>query len=478
MAGSGAPAAFSIIDALRAITGPQGLLTGDDVRARSCDPLRNVPNRAAAIVRPARTDELSRILRLCAKHNQPVVTQGGCTGVAGGAYAREGDIVVSLERMTRIEDICPVSQTAVVQAGVTVEALQAAAAANGMFYPVDLGSKGTATIGGTIATNAGGNRVIRWGMTRQNVLGVEAVLADGMVMSSLNRLIKNNTGYSLKDLFVGSEGTLGIVSRAVVKLVPAPTTQSVAILSVGSFEKVVALLARARQVPTLSAFEVMWRDFYDLMANSGTNRCPLALGQPFYVLVETLGYHESVDGQLFEAFLERAYEDGLVTDAVRAASGKQCEDLWRVREGSEVIVRAMSPFLSFDISVEISALERYVEKTYAALRRAHGDVRTVTFGHLGDNNIHIGVMIGPDTLDAKSRIEETVYETLREFGGSISAEHGIGQHKRELLAQHKSAEEIETMRRIKAALDPVGVLNPQVIFRSPAGPASPGPLRF
>ena len=267
------------LDALRAellsIVGKGGLLDPEDFETRSCDPFRHVAILSPFVVRPTSTEQVSQVVKLAASHGLGIVSHGGRTGVAGGAFAGRDTIVVSLERMNQVEEICDLDQVAVVQAGVPIEALHAAAEARGLFYPVDLGSKGSATLGGTIATNAGGNHVVRWGMTRQNLLGVEAVLADGTIVSSLNRLIKNNMGYDLKQLFVGTEGTLGIVTRAVVKLVPLPTTQDVAFVGVDGMDKVLALLNLARAVPSLSAFEVMWRDYYDLMAESDSGRRPL-----------------------------------------------------------------------------------------------------------------------------------------------------------------------------------------------------------
>ncbi|QCP50389.1 FAD-binding oxidoreductase [Trinickia violacea] len=451
-----------IADVLRKSIGSPGVLTDGDVHARSCDPLRSVPVPARVIARPANTEEVAEVFRLCTQRNQTVVVHGGRTGVSGGAYCRDTDIIVSLERMTGIEDICTVGQTAVVQAGVTIEALQAAAREKGLFYPIDLGSKGSATVGGTIATNAGGNRVIRWGMTRQNVLGLEAVLPDGTVVSSMNRLLKNNTGYDLKHLFIGSEGTLGVVTRAVVKLVPMPTSQSVAFVAVSNYERVTELLARARQLPTLSAFEVMWSDFYTLIA-SHVSEPPIAPGQPFYILVEALGYNKDIDEAMFVAFLEAALESGLIVDAVLATSDRQREDLWRIREGSEVIVREMSPFLSFDVSIEIPRVDAYLAEVRASLLGRFPQARTVTFGHLGDNNIHIGVTIGRETLACGNEIEKIVYDALPSYGGAITAEHGIGQFKREFLAQQKSPAEMDLMRRLRDVLDPSRLLNRDVL---------------
>jgi len=453
-----------LIAAIQGIVGDRGILTGDDVRARSCDPFRPVPPLGPMIVRPADTGELARVMELCSSRGQRVVTHGGRTGVAGGAYTGADEIAISLERMAKIEEICPVSHVAVVQAGVTVEALQSAAAEQGLFYPVDLGAKGTATIGGTIATNAGGNRVLRWGMTRANVLGLEAVLADGSLVSAMNRLVKNNTGYDLKHMFVGSEGTLGIVTRAVMRLVPAPSSQAVAFVSVSNHASLLALLGRARRLSTLSAFEVMWPDYYDLISASGTGRAPVAADAGAYVLIEAMGYNADLDRQIFDDFLQNAYEAGVIVDAVTAASNKQIAELWRVREGAEVIVREMSPFVSFDISVDVRHVDAFVARAKGILAETYPVVRTATFGHLGDNNIHIAVHVGRDTVAEETNVERCVYRALREFDGAITAEHGIGQLKREFLPQHKSAGEMDMMRRVRGALDPVRLLNRDVLF--------------
>ena len=235
---------------LLSIVGPRGLLEGDDVAGRSCDPFRMVPPGGEIIVRPATTLEMSEVLKLCHALRQKVVTHGGRTGVAGGAYCAADEIIVSLERMAAVTEICPVTQVAEVEAGVPLATVQERAAEYDLIYPIDLGSKGSATIGGTIATNAGGNRVIRWGMTRSNVLGVEAVLADGTIVSAMNRLVKNNTGYDLKHLLIGSEGTIGIVTRAILRLVPAPTSQCVAFIAVADHDALLALLNRARRLMT------------------------------------------------------------------------------------------------------------------------------------------------------------------------------------------------------------------------------------
>lgn len=449
---------------IRAIVGDRGVLIGDDVRMRSCDPFRNVPPAGLLIVRPASTEEVSAVMRLCHARGQRVVTHGGRTGVAGGAFVSADEIVISLERMNAIEEICPVTSLAVVGAGVTIEALQNAAAYQGMFYPIDLGAKGSATIGGSIATNAGGNRVLRWGMTRQNVLGLEAVLADGTVVSAMNRLIKNNTGYDVKQLFIGTEGTTGIVTRAVMRLVPALASQSVAFVAVDSEDALLSLLGRARKLATLSAFEVMWSDYYDLVATSGTDRRPLEQGRYAYVLIEAMGYSQELDAQVFEAFLESVYTEGLVVDAVLAASDKQIADLWRVRESAECIVRALSPFVSSDVSLDVRDMTQFVDLVRSRLAEHYPIVRTATFGHLGDNNIHLALHVGADTLAEEPNVERVMFDALREFGGALTAEHGIGQFKRAFLPDHKHPGEMAVMRDVRAALDPAALLNRDVLF--------------
>lgn len=464
MSAPAAAGANTLAAELRSIVGDSGLINGPEVATRSCDPFRDVPPEASILVRPLSTAEVAQVLTLCHARGQRVVTHGGRTGVVGGAYASRDDMILSLERMRRIEEIDAVGLTVTVEAGITLQALQDAVAAQDLFYPIDLGSKGSATIGGTIATNAGGNRVVRWGMTRQNVLGLEAVLADGTIVSAMNRLLKNNTGHDLKQLFIGSEGTLGVVTRAVLKLVPMPSTQKIAFVALRDFQSVLHLLALARRLPTLSAFEVMWHDYYSLMANSASNRRPVPPEHSYYVLVEALGYDENVDTHLFESFLDVAHDADLVADAVVATSAKQAADLWRVREGSEIIAREMNPFVSFDISVDVRRAEAFVSSARAALDDAFDSLRTVAFGHLGDSNLHLGVSLGLHTLERQLEIERCVYAVVKEFAGALTAEHGVGKFKREFLPDHVAPGALIAMSRVRAALDPDHLLNRDVLF--------------
>jgi FAD/FMN-containing dehydrogenase len=454
-----------LLDQIRSVIGDRGMLTGEDVAARSCEPFGHTPIRSLAILRPSSTEELSRIMALCHGAAQKVVTHGGRTGVAGGALASEDELVISLERMNRIIEIDPFGSTMTVEAGASIEAVQNAAAEHGLLYPIDLGSKGTATVGGTIATNAGGNRVIRWGMTRQNVLGLEAVLSDGTVVSVLNRFLKNNTGYDLKQLFIGSEGTLGIVTRAVLRLVPAPTTQKVAFVSVASYQHVLELLKRARRLQQLSAFEVMWRDYYALISSHDATRRPINDDQPFYILIEAMGTDEALDDASFDSLLEEAFESGLIVDAAVAKSMKQAQDLWRIREGSEVLVRAMGPFISFDISVDVRRADEFVAAVHAAVAERFGSFKAVAFGHLGDSNIHMGIHVGEDTKTREMEVEDCIYAKLASFGGALTAEHGIGSAKRQFLPHHVTPAALNAMRAVRRALDPDRLLNNEVLFR-------------
>lgn len=453
----------SLVGLLAEDMGSGSILTGDDVTARSCDPFTHIPPASRALLRPQSTEEVARIMRLCHDAGQPVVVHGGCTGVCGGAIADQTELVVSLERMRRIIDIDPVSGTMTVEAGVAIEAVQEAAAAHGLFYPIDLGSKGSATVGGTVATNAGGNRVIRWGMTRQNVLGLEVVLADGTILDLLNHFLKNNTGYDLKQLFIGSEGTLGVVCKAVLRLVPLPITQQVALVSLHGYSDVLQLLGRARKLQQLSAFEVMWQDYYATVATDPARRIvdPAAA---FFIVIECMGHSEAADRDAFSGLLERALEDGLLVDAVVASSAKQADDIWHVREGSEILMREMGPFVSFDISVAIRRADEFVAAVNAALTAGFGTYRGVAFGHLGDGNIHIGVHTGPETLAHKHAIERCVYDVVKSFGGALTAEHGIGTTKREFLAEHITPAALATMIKVRQALDPDRQINRNVLF--------------
>lgn len=420
-----------------------------------------------AVVRPANTDEVSEVLKICHRNNQAIVTHGGITGLVGGAIAAPDELVLSLERMNTMEPVDTANRTVTVEAGVPLQKVQEFAADSDLLFPLDLGARGSATIGGNIATNAGGNGVIRYGMMREQLLGIEAVLADGTIISSMNNVIKNNTGYDLKQLFVGSEGTLGIITRAVLRLRPLPRSQNTAFVAVDSFDGVAQFLQAMDSAlgGTLSAFEVMWNDFYSLIIGDGTKHgTPLDLSHPFYVLLESTGGDMESDRARFETALQEAFSQSLIVDAVIAQSKQQREDLWGIRDDVEAMFEHLFPPIAFDISLSIQRMDQYVSDIRTRLSQQWPDFKMVAFGHLGDGNIHLGIGVGtlePETVHA---VENVVYGELEQCGGVVSAEHGIGLAKRAYLGHSRSPEEIALMRTIKTAMDPQNILNPGKIL--------------
>ncbi|RLQ22272.1 FAD-binding protein [Seongchinamella sediminis] len=448
---------------LRDIVGDKGLLTGDDVSSR--------PNRswgqgscpARAIVRPASTEEVSQVLRLCNDAGQSLVPWGGLTGLVDGITCNPEDLVISLERMNAIEHVDAEAGVMTVQAGAVLQNVQEAAQEAGWQFAVDFGARGSAQIGGMIGTNAGGNSVVRYGMMREQVLGLEAVLADGTVISSMNEMLKNNTGYDLKQLFIGSEGTLGIVTRAVLRLRPRARSVQTAFVALDSFADVAGLLRRlgVELEGKLSSFEVMWRNFYHFMTDeSGKHQAVLPTSHPYYVLLESEGADPEREQEQFMAVLGALMEEGHVADAVICQSSQQAAQLWEMRDDVETLMHATFPPAIFDISLPIREMEAYIDDLAGVLEARYPDTRLVSFGHLGDGNIHLG--IGP--VEDKHAIETLVYERLGKAGGSVSAEHGIGLEKREFLPHSRSPAEMALMRSIKQALDPGNILNPGKIF--------------
>jgi FAD/FMN-containing dehydrogenase len=447
---------------LERAAGQGGLLTGKDVSNRAAGVWNPDGIKAQAIARPGGTRAVAELLRLCCEAGQPVVTHGGLTGLVGGALTEPGDIVISLERMNAIESIDTANRTMTVQAGCTVQAIQKAAEQAGMHFALDFGARGSATIGGALATNAGGNQVIRYGMARDQVLGLEAVLADGTVLSSMNQMIKNNAGYDLKHLFIGSEGTLGVITRAVLRLREAPRSESTALVACASLELVSRLLKHmdAGLGGGLSAFEVMWRDFYVLTTSPpSANSPPLEQSWSHYVLIGAAGGDEQQAQAQFEQVLGEAFERELVADAVIAQSGPDRDALWAIRDDVE---RTMEhgPVQTFDISLPIPLMQAYTEQVTQRLQQEWGEHLCWIFGHLGDGNLHIVVGVGQDDPQSQQRVERAIYEPLQALGGSVSAEHGIGLEKRPWLHLSRSPAELDAMLRLKQAFDPRGILNP------------------
>ena len=451
--------------ALREAVGAAELLSGAVIEPCYHTDLRGQPRpRPAFVVRPASTDEVAAVLRAAQRFATPVTTQGGRTGVVGGADAEAHGIVLSLERMNRILDLDPASMTMTLEAGCILQTAQEQAESQGLLLPLDLGARGSATVGGNIATNAGGVRVLRWGMMRDMVLGLEAVLADGTILSGLRKIIKDNAGYDLKQLLIGSEGTLGVVTKAVLRLRPMPTSTQTALVAVPRFAHAITLLRRLEGAlaGTLSSFEVMWDDFYTLTTtvNAAKQSAPLPPGAPFYVLAEAMGAEPERDAARFESVLADALADGLGTDAVIAQSEAERQRLWAVREDLNAPMARLWPLFAFDVSVPVAEMEAFVDEAKACVGIIFPDSRFVTYGHIGDGNLHLMVGVGRADADAHHAVDTAIFKTVRHFNGSISAEHGIGTAKRDYIGYSRTPAELALMKTIKTAMDPAGILNP------------------
>jgi FAD/FMN-containing dehydrogenase len=419
-----------------------------------------------ALAYPRDTLQVAAILRYCNQRQIAVQPQGGMTGLVGGAVPVRPCVVVCMERMRAIREIDTASATMTVEAGVVMEAVQRAAEGAGMFFPLDLGGRGSCQIGGNLSTNAGGNRVLRFGMARELVLGVEAVLADGTVISSLSKVIKNNAGYDLRQLFIGSEGTLGIITAAVLRLFVKAHHVCTGISAVDHYRGVLDLLQRARGGfgPQLTAFEVMWPQFYQVGTVGLGRKPPLELGYGAYVLIETMGFDPGSDQRRYEEIIGAAMEAGIVRDAIIAQSQREASELWAVRDSPGEWQRSTHwPQLSFDVSVPTGEIGDLTGEISATLEARWPTLQALYFGHVADGNLHVSVGMAGHSVP-ELEIERAVYELVSGRRGSISAEHGIGSLKREFLHLSRSPEEIALMRTIKQAIDPNGILNPGKIF--------------
>jgi FAD/FMN-containing dehydrogenase len=422
--------------------------------------------RIIALAYPRDREQVCDILRYCNERRIAVQPQGGMTGLSGGGVPVGPCVVVSLERMRAIREIDVAAATITVEAGVAMESVQRAADAAELFFPLDLGGRGSCQIGGNLATNAGGNRVLRFGMARDLVLGIEAVLPDGTLIDALRKVIKNNTGYDLRQLFIGSEGTLGIITAAVLRLFPKPRSVCTALCAVDDYAGVLALLKCARSgfASQLTAFEVMWPDFYEFGTVRLGARPPLEPGHGLYVLIETMGTDPQADQDRFESVMGAALEEGIVRDASIAKSQRESGDLWNVRDSPGEWQKAGHwPQLGFDVSVPTGEIGELVDEIHADLRTRWPALSALYFGHVADGNLHVSVRMAGHSVPALE-IEEAIYPLVARRRGSISAEHGIGSLKKDFLHLSRSPEEIALMRTLKRAIDPNGILNPGKIF--------------
>lgn len=449
-----------IVDELTDVVGSDRILSDRAISERVTSFWNDAPMQGVALVFPQTTEEVAAILKCCNAQDQTVVTQGGLTNCVTAAEPSSGDVVLSLEKMNRIVEIDAVGGTAVVEAGAILQNVQEAVAEHGLRFPLDLGARGSCTIGGNIATNAGGINVLRYGMMRNLVLGLEAVLADGTVISSMNRMMKNNAGYDIKQLFIGTEGTLGIVTKAVLRLFPQPASRHSALVAMNDFAAVSGLLLRLqrRLADSLSAFEIMWGDYYHAVTGDGGHRAPLTRDFPFYVVFEAEGSDPESDARRFEDVLQQALADELIVDAVIPKSEAENRDIWNIREEFDAILEP-EPVYLYDVSLPIRDMENYVAKVKSNVTSRWAGGQCYTIGHVADGNLHF--FVAPNECgDFHQASDECVYGPLAAVGGSVSAEHGIGTEKMKWLPHSRTPAEIDLMRALKHNLDPKNLLNP------------------
>lgn len=452
----------TLLDELKTSLDPSSLILGDAISdkyftdwsgAKPCPP--------AALLKPKTTDELSRIMALCHQYDQPVVVQGGLTGLAGGATPQNGEFAISLELMCAIEEIDPTAMTLTALAGTPLQVLQEAAAEHDLFVPLDLGARGSCMIGGNVATNAGGTEVIRYGMTRSMVLGLEAVLADGTVISAMNKMVKNNSGYDLKHLFIGSEGTLGIVTRVVLQLQPKSRGSHTALCALNSYTAVTQLLIELKRSlgSGLTGFELMWDSYYDKVIEIVPNlTSPFADSHPFYLLIEYKDNDEVLGKQRFESVLFAQLEAGLLTDALIAQSHQDAAIFWAIRDGIGELFQVLGPVSNQDVSLPVTDIGVFAADLDKRLKNKYSNIGVLLFGHIGDNNLHVCAYTGRE--EDKVKINEDIMLMIGEYSGAISAEHGIGVLKRDFLPLSRTNNEIALMKTIKQAMDPKNILNP------------------
>ncbi len=424
------------------------------------------PLKGKCLVLPKSTQEVSKILALCNDSKTPVIMHGGLTNLVGGTESEGHEVILSLEKMNTISPVDRSSRTVTVEAGCILESVHQAALEADLLFPLNFGAKGSAQLGGIISTNAGGLRVLRYGMTRQLVIGLEAVLADGTIISSLKTIVKDNSGYDLKQLFIGSEGTLGVITKAVLKLVEVPQSRCSAMVAIDEYSNVVSLLKHVDRSLSalLTGYELMWNNYY-ISATSppALNKAPLPQDSKYYVLIEVMGQDQDTDSTKLEDTIQDAFESGLVKDAVFAHTQSDLDWFWSIREDVHAGVSQLSNDQHFDISLPIPAIGHVVDDILDQLQSLPYFQGVMTFGHVADGNIHFIVGKTEQSQEIIHQINEIIYSPLKVNGGSISAEHGIGLHKKAYLHHCRSEAEIKLMETMKKAIDPNGILNPKRI---------------
>lgn len=465
---------MTFLNELEQRIGQQHVLTGQSMQQYLEDWRGRYTGTALAVARPATTEEVAQVVRLCVQHRVPIVPQGGNTGLCGGATPDNSAtaLVLSLERLNKIRSVDTENDTMVVEAGCILQNVQQAARDHQRLFPLSLAAEGSCTIGGNLATNAGGTQVLRYGNARDLTLGLEVVTAQGEILHGLLGLRKDNTGYDLRNLFIGSEGTLGIITAATIKLYPQPVAACTALLALNTIEDAVQVLALARQglAASLTGFELIAGNCLQAVLHCYPDqRMPFqgpAEKAAWYALLE-LSDSESLEHarERFESVIGQALEQDLVQDAVIAETIAQSKALWHLRESIPLAEKAYGKSIKHDVSIPVSVMSQFVHETDKALQEAFPGLENVTFGHLGDGNLHYNVARGTafteeELLKRQDEIYALVHDSVHRFNGSISAEHGVGQLKRQLLPRYKDPVSLTLMKQIKTALDPLGIMNP------------------
>ena len=453
-----------MVDKLKKIVGEDSVLSDGKEKSRFDHIWKtDIPTNAIAVVFPKDTDELSSIMKACFENNQKVLVQGGLTNLVGSTKTFKDEIIISLDRMNKIEEIDEKSRTITLQSGVIVEDAINASNEKDLLLPLNFGAKGSAQIGGVVSTNAGGLRVLKYGMTRGLVLGLEAVLSNGEVISSMKKVIKDNSGYDVKQLFIGSEGTLGIVTKVIFKLEEKPESRCSALVALNNYENVINLLKFIEKglSGTLTGFELMWNETYKTMLDSSENYSPLLPGAyPFYVFIESLGSDLSNDFDKLSELISGAAEQNLIEDALLAQNEREQKIIWDMREDVSVLAKKSRFDQHFDISLPIPLIDREVQIATKKLKKLSFIEHVFTFGHVADGNIHFIIGKNDNSKENTEKINQIIYSNLKENGGSVSAEHGIGLDKKKYLYTSRSTEEINLMKSLKKILDPKNILNP------------------
>lgn len=447
---------------LVSLLGESSLITDLSLRKGYAEDWSTIPGHIPPlVVRPDTPHAVSKLIKFSQDRSLSLVTQGGRTSLCGGAIPQQDEIVLSLERLSSIININPVEMTMTVEAGATLQSVQEAANAKGLQFSLDLGARGSCTIGGNAATNAGGNRVIRYGVMRDLVLDLEAVLPNGDMIGGQNSMMKDNAGYDLKQLMIGTEGTLGVITTLTLKLHPKQDATTVSLCAADSLDSIITFLGilRKRSEGRLSAFEIMWDDFFEqALIVTDTSRRPFGERHAIYALIEFQGQDADTLKQMTETILMDVIEDGTISDVVIGQSLSDNDDMWAIRDSIAEMLTTLQPLIAFDVSISLLKTGEFVDKAEALVTAKYPGCNAITFGHLGDGNLHLTIYNAEETdLHA---IESDILELVGEYNGSISGEHGIGMIKKPFLHHSKSAVEIGLMRTIKKAIDPKNILNP------------------